>query len=108
MIVAHEFIEIKLPVYSRTDLHMADVESEIGGLNDDVLTAIPRWAAVVIVVRAGLRFLPSYASDALEPGEQRMRVTNALRLAEKRAAIGGNFAFDDSLQLGDQYFDHYC
>ena len=71
------------------------------------LEALPRWALVALVVRCGLRFLPSYATDSLEPGEQRMRVSNAIHLAEKRAEAGGAYGFIESLRLGDQYFDHY-
>jgi signal transduction histidine kinase len=91
-------------VYAHT---VVNTPNEYVVLPEGALETLPRWALVALVVRCGLRFLPSYASDSFEPNEQRMRVSNAIRLAEKRAEAGGEYGFNDSLQLGDQYFDHY-
>lgn len=69
---------------------------------------LPCWARVAFLVRCARRLLPAYRDDAHEPAQQRLAVAQAVELAEKRAAIGGDTeALSDPLTIHQQYFDDY-
>ena len=76
--------------------------SDIGKLN-----SLPLWATVAFIARCARRCLPLYKDDTAEPAEQRAAVTQAIRLAEKRASIGGKVGFEDALEIDGQFFDNY-
>jgi hypothetical protein len=86
-----------------TPKHQQDDEA----LDRQLLESLPRWALVAFIVRCAQRFLPVYLSDSYEPHDQRLLIANAIRLADKRASIGGDFGFQDALELDGQYFDPY-
>jgi signal transduction histidine kinase/uncharacterized protein YjaG (DUF416 family) len=69
--------------------------------------ALPHWAKVAFIARCARRILPLYKDDSAEPAEQRAAVTQAIRLAEKRAATGGDVGFEDALEIEGQFFDNY-
>lgn len=69
---------------------------------------LPHWAAVAYIARCAQRLLPLYRDDAAEPAAQRLAATQAILLAEQRAAIGGKKTYDeDALRLDGQFFDQH-
>jgi hypothetical protein len=46
------------------------------------------------------------SDDKFEPAEQRAAVTQAIRIADERAAMGGEDE-DEPIRVGDQFFDNY-
>jgi signal transduction histidine kinase len=78
-------------------------------LDSNSLASLPRWALVAFIARCARRLLPLYEHDNTEPADQRMAVTRAILLAEKRAEMGGTGETSDYEPLsGDgQFVDHY-
>lgn len=67
----------------------------------------PYWAAVAYVARCARRFLECYEKDSAEPSAQRATVSQAVSLAEIRAASGGDPGVMGHVELDGQYFDNY-
>jgi signal transduction histidine kinase len=62
---------------------------------------------VAYVARCARRFLECYERDPAEPSAQRALVSQAVALAEIRAASGGDPSDMEQLELDGQYFDNY-
>ncbi|MEO6918655.1 MAG: ATP-binding protein [Collimonas sp.] len=67
----------------------------------------PYWGAVAYVARCARRFLECYEKDSAEPSAQRATVSQAVALAEIRAASGGAPSAMEHIELDGQYFDNY-
>lgn len=76
-------------------------------LEPDSFTPLPYWAIVSFLARCGRRVLPLYQRDGHEPTAGRVLVSQAIELAEYRAAAGGDVHSDDALQVGSQFVDNY-
>jgi signal transduction histidine kinase len=71
--------------------------------------SLPRWALVAFIARCARRILPLYQHENAEPADQRMAVTRAILLAEKRAGAGGKSdTYDyEPLWSDGQFVDNY-
>jgi signal transduction histidine kinase len=78
-------------------------------LDNNSFVALPRWALVAFIARCARRLLPLYEQDNAEPADQRMVVTRAILLAEKRAGMGGDSDTHDyePLWTEGQFVDNY-
>jgi len=76
-------------------------------LERDRFAKLPHWATVAFVARCGRRLLPLYENDTAEPRERRAAVVQAIRLAEKRAALGGAVDSHDALEFEGEFIDNY-
>lgn len=79
----------------------------MNSLSKDMLVGLPRWAIVAFIARCGQRLLPRYVDEKAEPAEQRLAASQAIRFAEERAKIGGEFQFDEALEVDGQFIDNY-
>ncbi|MEF3082722.1 sensor histidine kinase [Luteimonas sp. SMYT11W] len=68
---------------------------------------LPRWASVAITARIARRFADAYADDVHEPAGARIAVRNAVALAERAAARGGDGGISDTFEIDGEYFDNY-
>jgi hypothetical protein len=76
-------------------------------LDQKEFAKLPRWALVAYMAHCARSFLPRYEDESAEPIDQRTAVTQAIRLAENRAAQGGHFEFTDVIQIEGQFYDNY-
>ena len=76
-------------------------------LNKGLFAKLPHWATVAFLARCGRRLLPLYENDTAEPRERRATVTQAIRLAEKRSALGGAVDSHDALESDGEFIDNY-
>ena len=76
-------------------------------LEKELFAKLPHWATVAFLARCGRRLLPLYENDTAEPREQRAAVVQAIRLAEKRAALGGAVDSHEFLEFESEFIDNY-
>lgn len=65
------------------------------------------WGNVALIARCARRYADLFTGDSAEPAAARSAVAESVRLAEARAAIGGEVDFDEALQLDGKFFDSY-
>ncbi|WP_122418506.1 sensor histidine kinase [Pseudomonas viridiflava] len=65
------------------------------------------WGNVAFIARCARRFADMFAEDQAEPAAARIAVSEAIQLAEARAALGGSRYFEEALQLNGKFFDPY-
>jgi signal transduction histidine kinase len=78
-------------------------------LDKNNFAALPRWAMAAFIARCARRLLPLYEQNDAEPADQRIAVTRAISLAERRAALGGDPDDYDVVALATdgQFVDDY-
>lgn len=73
----------------------------------EALLGLSMWGRSAFAARCARRFLALHEASINEPADQRLAVSQAVRLAELRAEIGGERRQDIVLEINGQLFDHY-